>query len=136
MVLLVFQVLVVLREVSVLLYIGAFYFEGLRIGAWGLFSIVHLGRLLINGAFLAVVIYVIALMAQRRKAFVPWFKAEMTFFMLLPLIEIGWFIVAPWSGPAIVSLPVLLSVGLSLALGLAWWLYVDRSIRVRATFVA
>jgi hypothetical protein len=75
-------------------------------------------------------------MVGRRGTFVRWFKIEMIFFMLLPFIEIGWIIVAPWSGPAIVSLPILLPVGLSLALGLAWWLYVERSIRVRATFAA
>lgn len=35
LVLLGFQVLVILREVLVLMYVGAFYVEGLRIGAWG-----------------------------------------------------------------------------------------------------
>jgi hypothetical protein len=134
-VLLVFQVLVLLREVSVLMYVGLFYYEGLRLGAWGPLSIVHLGRFLINGAFVVVVCYVIALTVGRRRTFVRWFKAELAFFMLLPFIEMGWIIVAPWSGPAIDSLGVLLPVGLSLALGLAWWLYVERSIRVRATFV-
>jgi hypothetical protein len=135
LVLLVFQFLVLLREASVLMYIGAFYFEGMRIGAWGPLSIVHLGRILINAAFVVVLGYVIALMAGRRRTFVRWFKVEMTFFMVLPFIEIAWTIVAPWCGPAIVSLPVLLQVGLSLVLGLVWWRYVERSIRVRATFV-
>jgi hypothetical protein len=135
LVLLGFQVLVLLREASILMYTGAFYVEGLRIGAWGPLSIVHLGRMLINGAFVVVLGYVIALMAGRRRKFVRWFKVEMTFFMLLPFIEIGWLSVAPWFGPPIVSLPVLLPVGLSLALGLVWWRYVERSIRVRATFV-
>jgi hypothetical protein len=135
-VLLVFQVLVLFREVSVLMYIGAFYFEGLRTGAWGFFSPVPLGRLLINGAFVVVVLNVMALMAGRRRTFVRWFRVELAFFMLLPFIEIAWLIAAPWSGPAIVSLPVLLPLALSLALGLAWWLYAAQSIRVRATFVA
>jgi hypothetical protein len=136
LVLLVFQFLVLLREASILLYVGAFYVEGLRIGAWGPFSVLHLGRFLINGAFVVVVGYVIALMAGRRRTFVRWFKVEMAFFMVLPFIEIGWIIVAPWSGPAIDSLRILLPVGLSVALGLAWWLYVERSVRVRVTFVA
>jgi hypothetical protein len=136
LVLLVFQFLVLLREISVLMYVGAFYYEGLRIGAWGFLSAVHLGRFLINGAFVVVVGYVIALMAGRRRTFVRWFKIEMAFFMVLPFIEIGWLIVAPWSGPAIDSLRALLPLGLSVVLGLAWWLYVERSARVRATFIA
>jgi hypothetical protein len=136
LVLLGFQVLVLLREILVLMYVGTFYVEGMKVGAWGPLSVVHLGRLLINGAFVVIVGYVIALMFGRRRAFVPWFKIEMIFFMILPFIEIGWIIVAPWSGPAITSLPILLQVGLSLALGLAWWLYAERSKRVRATFAA
>lgn len=75
-------------------------------------------------------------MIGRPRAFVSWFKIELSFFMVLPFIEIGWIIVAPWSGPAVVSLPTLLPVGWSLALGLAWWLYVERSMLVRATFSA
>jgi hypothetical protein len=47
LVLLGFQFLVLLREVFVLMYVGTFYVEGLRIGAWGPLSIVHLGRILI-----------------------------------------------------------------------------------------
>jgi hypothetical protein len=136
LVLLFFQVLLLLREASVLLYVGAFYVEGLRIGAWGLFSIVHFGRFFINGAFVVVVVYATALMVGRRKSFVRWFRAEMALFMLLPFTEIGWLIVAPWSGPAVVSLPALVPFGLYLILGLAWWLYVERSVRVRTTFVA
>lgn len=136
LVLLGFQILVLLREFFVLMYVGTFYVEGLRIGAWGPLSVVHLGRILINGAFVVLLGYVIALMVGRRRTFVHWFKIEMMFFMLLPFIEIGWIVVAPWSGPAFVSLRVLLPLGLSLALGLAWWLYVERSIRVRATFAA
>jgi hypothetical protein len=136
LVLLGFQVLVFLREVLVLMYVGTFYVEGMRVGAWGPLSVVHLGRLLINGAFVVIVGYVIALMIGRRGTFVHWFKIELMFFMTLPFIEIGWLIVAPWSGPAIVSLPMLLPVGLSLALGLVWWLYAERSGRVRATFAA
>jgi hypothetical protein len=135
LVLLAFQVLVLLHEASVLMYVGVFYVEGLRIGAWGPLSVVHLGRFLINGAFVVVVGYVMALMAARRRTFVPWFKAEMAFFMVMPFIEIGWIIAAPWSGPAIVSLPVMLPLGLSLVLGLVWWRYVETSRRVRATFV-
>jgi hypothetical protein len=136
LVLLGFQVLVLLREAFVLMYVGTFYYEGLRIGAWGPLSIVNLGRLLINGAFVVIVGYVIALMVGRRSTFVRWFKIELIFFMILPFLEIGWIIVAPWSGPGIVSRSVLLPVGLSLGLGLAWWLYVERSVRVRATFAA
>jgi uncharacterized protein DUF2569 len=135
LVLLLFQVLVLLRELSVLLFVGAYYFEGLRTGAWGLLSIPHLGRILIYGAFIFVLCYVTALMFGRRRTFVPWFKAELAFFMLLPFIEIGWIIVAPWWGTDIISVRVLLPVGLSLVLGLVWWLYVERSRRVRATFV-
>ena len=136
LVLLGFQVLVLLREVFVLMYVGTFYVEGLRVGAWGPLSVVHLGRILINGTFVVIVGYVIALMVGRRETFAHWFKIELMFFMILPFVEIGWIIVAPWSGPALVSLPVLLPVGVSLALGLASWLYVEKSVRVRATFVA
>ena len=64
------------------------------------------------------------------------FKVEMAFFMVPPFIEIGWIAVAPWSRPPIVSRPVLLPVGLSLALGAVWWLYIERSRRVQVTFVA
>jgi Protein of unknown function (DUF2569) len=135
LVLLLFQVLVLLRELSVLLFVGAYYFEGLRTGAWGLVSLPHLGRILIYGAFLVLLCYVIALMFGRRRTFAHWFKVELAFFMLLPFIEIGWIVVAPWWGTDIVSLRVLLPVGLSLVLGLAWWLYVGRSRRVQATFV-
>jgi hypothetical protein len=133
-VLLVFQVLVLLREASVLLFFGAFYFEGMRTGAWGPLVIVPLGPLLIYAAFVVLVGYVIVLMFGRRRTFVRWFKAELTFFMLLPLIDIGWIMVAPWSGPPLGSLRVLVPVGLHLVLGLAWWRYVDSSRRVRATF--
>jgi hypothetical protein len=134
-VLLVFQFLVLLREASILMYVGVFYFEGLRTGAWGFLSVLHLGRIVINGAFVVVVGYVIALMAGRRRTFTRWFKLEMVFFMVLPFIEIGWIAVAPWSGPPIGSVAVLLPVGLSLVLGLVWWRYVESSMRVRTTFV-
>ena len=80
--------------------------------------------------------YVIVVMIGHHTTFARWFKIELIFFMLLPFIEIGWIIVAPWSGPAIDSPRMLLPVGLSLALGLAWWLYVEKSVRVRATFAA
>jgi hypothetical protein len=136
LVLVVFLFLVLLREASVLMHVGAFYVEGLRIGAWGPPSVVHLGRMLVNGAFVVVLGYVLALMAGRRSRFVRWFKVEMAFIMVLPFVAIGWIMVAPWSGPAIISLPVLLPVGLAVALGLVWWRYVEKSIRVRATLVA
>jgi hypothetical protein len=135
-VLIVFQFLVLLHELSILAWVGTYYFEGLRTGAWGLLSIVPLGRLLIYAAFVVLVGCVIALMFARRRTFVPWFKAELAFFIILPILDIGWMIAEPWSGLPVVSLPVLLPVGLHLVLGLVWWLYIARSRRVRATFVA
>jgi len=134
-VLLVFQFLVFLREFLVLGWVGTYYFEGMRTGAWGPLSIVPLGRFLVYAAFVGLVGCVIALMLGRRRSFVPWFKVELAFFMLLPLIDIGWLVVEPWSQLAIVSLAVLLPVAVHLALGLAWWAYVERSRRVSATFV-
>ena len=61
--LLVFQFLVLLREARVPLFVGGFYVEGLRVGARAPLSVLHLGRFLINGAFVVVVGYAIALMA-------------------------------------------------------------------------
>jgi hypothetical protein len=76
------------------------------------------------------------LMAPRSAAFVRWGRIEMKLFIALPIAELAWVVVAPWSGyPGILSAPVIGLVLIHAVIGIAWLRYIEKSKRVAVTFV-
>lgn len=110
------------------------YIAGIPSAGLEPFSILYLGLLLMSAPFLALVAYTIFVMSQRRDAFYRWFRMEMRYYIVLPMAQMFWLLVAPWPGHVGFPVPLLMPIAVNLAVGLGWLNYLDRSARVRATF--
>jgi hypothetical protein len=135
LVLAIFQFLLLARALALLVGIGQVFFSGFPAADIGRFSILYGGRLVLNAAFVSIVVVAIVLMLFRRRAFRRWARIEMIGFIVLPMAELAWIVAAPKSGEAGINLAVMVLMVIHVAVGTTWDRYVETSQRVAATFV-
>ena len=124
------------REAVALLRIAQYFAQGQAMLGATPYSVVDVGRLAINGAFVGLLVVTIVLMHLRRAAFLRWGRIAMLALIAVPVLEYLWLALTPLPGVmqdlfktfAVVML-------LHLAIGGAWLGYLSRSKRVAATFV-
>ena len=139
-VLAVFQLLLLGREVLLLIAASQNFVRGIppvgfNPGARP-YSALFGGNVVIHAVFITLLVCAIALMGLRRQSLLRWFRLEMKFFMVLPILEIFWIVVAPWPGSVrIFTAAVVAQVVAHLIIGWCWLSYVEKSRRVSVTFV-